>query len=169
MINLLIEQSASHLLITPSRSLGKSIMQAHNLQFTALMLLPVSLCLVSGLWPIAIMLLVLLVSLLYIHLHVAELRKREEHLTIDINQLELRRGMEILISTKLDSALCIYVSAPGNASDPLIFELTTLNRPNLSFAKNTNRKDSVYLLELLKRCGLTVIQISTKDQLVKSF
>ena len=169
MVNLLIEQSARHLLITPNRSVDDSMLQAHNLWLTAIVLVMSFLFLLAGLWPIAVMLFLVLLGLLYILLHVAEILKREEHLIIDVNQLEFRRGRELLISSDLSGASCIYVSSPGSALDPLKFELVVSYRPSLSFAQNISKQDSFILLKTLKRCGLNIVELSSKDQLVKSF
>ena len=169
MVNLLIEQSARHLLITPNRSLDDSMMQAHNLWLTAIVLVMTLLLLLSGLWPIAVMLLIVLLGLLYILLQVAEILKREEHLIIDINQLEYRCGSELLIRSPFSNASRVYVSSPSNVLDPLQFELVVPYRPSLSLAQNVSKKDSVTLLKTLKRCGLNVIELSSKDQFVKSF
>ena len=169
MVNLLIEQSARHLRITPNRSLDDSMMQAHNLWLTASVLVMSLLFLLTGLWPIAIILFMVLLGLLYILLQVTEILKREEHLIIDINQLEYRCGSELLIRSPFSNASCVYVSAPSSVLDPLQFELVVPYRPSLSFARNVSKKDSVILLKTLKRCGLNVIELSSKDQMVKSF
>ncbi|MEQ3695439.1 MAG: DUF2244 domain-containing protein [Pseudomonadales bacterium] len=168
MVNLLIEQSARHLRITPNRSVDDSMLQAHNLWLTAIVLVMSFLFLLTGLWPISVMLFLVLLGLLYILLHVAEILKREERLIIDINQLEYRRGSELLISTAFCDASCIYVSFPSSGLDPLKFELVVPERPSLSFAQSISNNDSVILLKTLKKCGLNVIELSSKDQLVKS-
>lgn len=169
MVNLRIERSARHLLIAPNRSLDDGMIRAHNCWLSAIVLVLSLVCLLAGLWPIAVVLIMVLFGLLYVLLQVAEMLKLEEHLIIDSNQLSFRRGRELLVSGDLSAAARIYVNSSHSVLAPLKFELVVPQRPSLSFARDICQKDSITLLKSLKRCGINVIELSSQDQRVKSF
>lgn len=168
MINLLLRQSASHLLITPNQSLDDSLLRVHNWWLSGAALLAALAFIMLGLWPIAVMLTLSSLALLYIVLQVAEVQRLEEHLIVDIRQLEYRKGCRTILTTAMDAQTCIYVSVPKRDFECLGFELSITGRPSVSIARNISRSDGFLLVESLKKCGLKVISLSAHDELVKT-